>query len=312
MSKHRGAVQCLLIIVVIKAYSYTGVTSLEVLNLEIGARQIGLAGTYVSVIGDIEGVHYNPSGLRGLDKQVSMMYSKSFADMGYGSVLYGKGNLAFGLVYFNGGEIELNYSDKPSEIKKAQQDVVLIFGLGKTIWNLGMNFKYIHSILVEEVNMQALVLDIGKIYDIRMFGKETNIGWVIKNLGYGITRGGKSSGKGILPLYIPSTDIIPRYYAYDYLPLGIKTGLSTIIKDKWLILTNLIYDVNNYMLYNGIGCEYKHNEKISFRCGTKYGYKTFIFTGGIGFRVNKYEFDYSFNYNYNLGLTHYMSLGMKW
>jgi hypothetical protein len=288
--------------------AYTGVSGLGILALDIGAMPVGLASAYTSVKGNIECLGYNPAGIVGVNRQLSVMYRRWLADMNYGTVLYSRGNIGLGIVYFNGGDIEINYSDRPSEIKKAEQDILVVFGSGKVIWGLGMNFKYVYSVLAEEVWQQAVVLDIGKTATWRIFNRDIDFGLVIKNLGYGLRGGGKSSAKSILPFYIPIPDLIPRYYDYDYLPLELNLGLSTDMSKKVKILTDVDYKVNDFMIQQGVGVQYKVSSAFDMLGGIRYGDKMFNISGGMVFRRKNYEVDYSFLYNYDLGLTHLLNL----
>jgi len=293
--------------------AYTGVSGFDLLALDgiAGARAAAMGSAHTAEAGDSASLYYNPAGLKDLPRVVGFTYSKWLADTGYGAVTYGYKDFAASLAYFDGGLMELNYSNRPSETRIAQRDFLLGAGIGRGWLGLGWGIKYLNSSFAEETTASVVAVDFGRIYEIKPFGKDMKLGVSMRNLGTGFKQGGKAGSGWILPLYIP-TGLIGRYYDYDYLPLQLRTGLSWSMGDKIKsVNADVIWNINDTTLQLASGLQYLVSDNVALRAGFKTGDKLLIITGGLGTRFADKEIDYAFNYNLDLGLLHFVTFSMK-
>ncbi|MEW6041552.1 MAG: PorV/PorQ family protein [Elusimicrobiota bacterium] len=288
----------------------TGETAGRVLQLPVGARQISLGEAFSSVADDINTLHYNPAGLNELNApELSFMYNRGLSDLNTGLVAYGrklnKSAVGASLLYFDGGEIELNYSDAPSVKKKAQQDLLLTLSWARQrLWFLGkfgLNLKVFYSSFIEEVKASAWAVDFGFLFKVLPNGKyPLSTAVVFQNIGPKVTyTGGLSSGK-----------------TAEWLPWTAKVGLSTKIKVKQNNTLTPSYDITyshfEGSLYKSAGLEYSVADKFYYRAGWrgKYALQS-AFCLGFGMLHNQYRYDYALAYQGTLGLTHYLSFTMR-
>jgi hypothetical protein len=285
-----------------------GETTGSILRIPIGARQIALGEAFVSIADDVNTIYYNPAGINNVKGQeISFMYHKGLTDINNGLLAYGRqtkfSSIGGSILYLDAGEIELNYPDRPSETRRAQQDFLLTLCYGrKRLWFLGkfgLNLKIFHSTLVEEVKTTAVAIDLGLLTNLNLFKRSFSIGIVTQNFGPDVTyEGGLASGK-----------------VYEHLPWLIKSGVSTEIKIREKNALTPVLDIScsifEKIFYINTGIEYSYQDKFFGRVGYRGQYGLSGFTFGFGFRQMKYQVDYGLAYMGNLGLTHYLSFGMR-
>jgi hypothetical protein len=99
----------LLLLPVVAAAQGAGTTGLEVAQLPVGARAGALAGAYSAVGDDADGLFYNPSSVRGLERAASLSYQRHVMDISFGSVAgayrVGRVSLGAGFAFMDGGEV---------------------------------------------------------------------------------------------------------------------------------------------------------------------------------------------------------------
>lgn len=271
-----------------------GTSSLRILNFDIGARQIGMGGAFVSIADDVNTIHYNPAGLTLItDRELSFMYLKGMVDENYAFAGYSQpvkkiGTIGASIIHYDGGNIELNFVDGTSKTLKAEQDYVVTLSYSRSIHeriSIGLGAKIIQSSLVEEYSVTSFGSDLGVVSVLK---ENLKFGLVVQNLGTGIK-------------YKQET---------DPLPLTIRTGVSckTVLKEGHGITGSLdIVKPNDESIKEQMGIEYQLKNMFALRIGYKIGYDLYSFTCGLGFTSAKFKIDYGFAPMAELNSTHRVS-----
>ena len=273
-----------------------GGTGFDFLRIDTGARPVSMAGAFVSIIGDLHGLAYNPATLVGVrDLESTFTYLNYFVDIksgfvGLNKTLDGAGHLGLCVSYINYGEIrrtdiigENLGSFIPSDftVTAAYSDS-LSMGL-----RYGVSLKYIQS-KIDQYMSNALALDIGFIY--RISSQDLNIGLCVSNLG--------SSMKA----YIDEGEKLPLTYR-----LGVSKRLAHL---PLLLNFNLIryqFEESNLFLglYWALGGEFTITDNFFLRWGynsrgseQKVGSDSDRLAGvslGFGILFRGYRLDYGFS-----------------
>ncbi len=275
-----------------------GTTSGRILNLSIGARQVGMGDTFVGIADDVNTIHWNPGGLgRITDRAVSAMHMNSVLDMYYGHVGFvlpaRNRTIGISLTTFQGGDLDIMYLDGTSKTVNAQQDYVVTFSYGTKILtkvNIGANIKMLQSTLAEDYKATAYAGDVG----ILIPGKDeiVMLGIVIQNIGTGFK-------------YDKVSENLPAKFRMG---LGSKFDLQKI--HKFIVGVDVVVIFNEHEKVN-TGFEYTYKDLISLRGGYKFKERTFA--TGLGFNFRNYQLDYAFGMlgEMDEDETHTVSFGMK-
>ncbi|MFC1558760.1 PorV/PorQ family protein [candidate division KSB1 bacterium] len=283
------------IIIILIFFLFTGINNsfskdpgFEFLRTELGARPAGLAGAFVAVDGDLNGLFYNPAGLASIPEKVgTFTYINHLMDInagvvGYAHPLAKKGVIAVGIHYFNYGDFEG---------KDTQGNDTGVFGANDFSMTLsyslqvkdntkaGVSGKFINS-NIENYSARAFAIDLGVIHTIEKH--KLNIGLSLINIG--------SATKGFIE-------------TKESLPSQIKAGISKELAHLPIMLSAEIrrFSDNNFQ-YAG-GGEISLHKKVKARLGynsegqdqhfgiTDDSYAGFSF--GLGLEWSKFILDYS-------------------
>jgi len=291
----------------------SGETVAQFLKVSPSARGIALGDTFVGLSNDINAIYYNPAGLRLLQKtEVTFMYNRWFEDINMqhfalGHYIRNLGTLGLSGTMLSAGNI--NRTDNlgnPEGTYTANDLAMSLTYSSKFPWDdtsfIGFNIKSIQQ-KIENESASGICFDFGLLST--YYGKRLSIGYVVQNIGTGLT---------FRKLKEP-------------LPLISKIGFSWFIlqNTKHSMVTLLdIRNCDNY-LSAGTGMEYtlKMNEiDTSFRIGydTKHsasnlGGVTGVTAGfGLGLKKIIYPVDISFAWQPlgdNLGNTFRISIAAK-
>lgn len=302
------------IILFLSSTAWGGVTTgVRTFSFTPSARALGMGEAYVANLGDIDSVCFNPAGLGKIKtSQIGFTHFKCLADTfyaftGYGFPLDSRVILASSVLYFDGGDIELNYTDGTSETKKAQQDIVLTLSVAKNISKnrfAGLNLKVISSRLLTEHDAITFGMDGGVIYN---FGENKLKKLLQKGLGISIKKDSLNWGMAL-------KNLGPKLKygdEGDALPLSVNTGiidcLSLDQNHKINFAFDLIKPIDLTLRYH-TGLEYRFRDFLALRVGSRIGYDTLQFTSGIGFNLIFLQVDYAFVSMSELPLNHRVSL----
>lgn len=260
------------------------------LSQTIGARPSGVAEAYTAIDGDINCIYYNPAGLVSLKKkEASFTYQSGISDDGFGVVNFGvpmkRAAIAFGLVYYTAGKIELIDISGNSSKVNAQQDYLIILSYGNRMsknvfW--GLSSKVIQSTLIEEFSATALAFDAG--IQFKSKNRKLTSGLVIQNIGQKL-----------------------KYFDEESsLPVNVKLGFLYRF-NRMNVLFDLITPSNDRIKQN-IGIEYTVGNFFAIRAGYKIAYDLDSLTFGLGIKLKNIQFDYGLGFMGDTGYTHRISL----
>ncbi len=313
----RVALSILLSIIILTSAAYgdvtskAGTTGAAFLKIAQGARPLGMSGAFVSVSDDINALYWNPGGISQV-RQSTVMASHIvwFADTSceYLAYLYPlpdkdiKYNRTIGasILFFNPGTMDFTDSlgNKTSQGSFSNYDIGVQIAYAQRVTELltmGISLKGIQEKIGDE-SASGISCDIGGLVFIN---NRMNFGFSVSNMGYLSKMKNES----------------------DQLPLSGRVGISykDVVKDNDYIMG---LDVS-YMTDNDInisfGTEFILMKAIAFRAG--YTYKLngqdidnglFGLGAGIGYTIDRYQFDYAYVPYGDVGDTHRLSFGVKW
>ncbi len=308
--KIKGKVFTVLIISFLFCSSYTesvntGTTGLQFLKIGIGARPIGIGGTYIGISDDINSIWWNPAGLGPMGQnEVTASYINWFQGVNIGCVGYGLptetfGVFGIGINYLTFGNMPATEIDNYGNIIDkgavfSAQDAALNLAYGIDIVNntlyVGGNIKSVLQ-TIEQQSATAFMMDLG----ILLKSNFINIGFVIQNLGKGV-RFEKDENE---------------------LPTTLKLGAShKLFNNNLTLALDVNYPVWDNEINGHFGVEYLYNNLVAVRIG----YKTTTIKDlnalsglsfGFGIKYHRFGLDYAFSPYGDLGYTHYVSLDMK-
>lgn len=291
-------------------------TIMPILLESYSIRSVALGKTFVSNSKDIGSIFENSLGLCEIDaSQVSFLYNKSFADVGFGYLAFAypfrKISIGIGILNMQTDTFESviifeNPQTNETSIErgfiKGQNDWIYAIALGLNLFKLdiGLNMKYYNSTLVEKYTAKGFLFCFGTRLNVGNF----NFGFSLNNLG------GESS-----------------YYEEKFkLPLSMQCGLTYgTKKDKIFHNFNVsieyekqIYEKGNILHLGAewilpLGWSYPFDE-ISIRAG----YFTNLlkntnnrFSMGVGIEWANFVIGYAFIPNSKLGISHFISVTYK-
>lgn len=294
--------------------SAQGQTTYNFLRLDVDARSASLAGSFVSMTNDINGIFYNPSSLTTLESpRASIGFFKYLMDIN-------SGNAAFGLKYkdwgyFGIGVRYVNYGT----FDKYDENYVNIgtfsandFAINLSYANIyldhlsyGVSLKFITS-KYDEYSSSAIAGDIGVLYRIPQI--DFTVGASFLNLGYQISN------------YINTRENLPSDLRIgfskklEHLPLTVHIGFSRLNDetDKFFQRFKNIIAGGEFNLSDNFDFRVGYNNQIrqDLKTGTSLGLSGF--SAGLGFKYDRYSLDYSYNSLGKIGATHRFNVGYIW
>lgn len=286
------------IIILITSSIYAGQTSIggtALLMQPVGARQVAMGESFISVGDDVDTIYYNPAGLVKIQKGWSTSYVKGFADTYYGFGGYGakwgnNANFCLGFGTFQGGLIEVPVSDTENQLVNSQQDYLVTFsyaaGIGNSL-SYGINVKNLTSTLLNEYSASILMGDFGILFSLPA---GVSIGAVVQNYSFGNEIKFRDTG--------------------DPLPLNVKAGMSYTYKGALnkMCLTADVQNIINGTTGINSGLEYWVQDVFALRGGYKTTGDTSYVTTGLGFYFNGIFIDYSRSFVSELDSTDQFTL----
>lgn len=292
-----------------------GTTGANILEESFSSRALGMGEAFVGVGEGTNSIWYNPAGLSGIGhKEITSTGAKGLADISSGFLGYahpaGKvGVLGGSFVILNGGKIELNLSGKPTETRTAEQDYLFTLSYGRDLFkkiSIGVNFKVLHSLLMEEVKGTTFAGDLGLLRK----GDNLSFGFSFQNLGPRISyKGGLSSGEvgDALPLTIRAGTAYKRKFMPNHKFIFALDGVIPLRE----IGKEFDFKSDNSDLKLNFGLEYWWQENLAVRGGYKFGYVLESFSFGLGSVFKRYQLDYALGLMGDLAPIHRISFGVR-
>ncbi len=262
-----------------------GTTAAGFLNIDVGARALGMGGAFVAVASDITSMYWNPAGVARLDQAQAMFtHTKWIADVAFNYAAFALplgnvGTVGVNATFLTMDEMERTTVFEPDGTGEMFDAGSYAFGLSYARdltdrFSIGFNFKYI-SEKIYHSSAQGAAFDIGTLFDTQYNGLK--IGMSITNYGTKM----RMSGRDMLI----QTDIDPlisgnnhninadlKTDAFD-LPLMFRVGVSMDVL-KGMADSNLILSVdalhpNDDVESLNVGGEYWFRNIFALRGGYK-------------------------------------------
>ena len=285
------------------AGSARGTSAFQFLQLGVGARPSAMGEVFAGVADDVNAVYWNPAGLSGIKRgELSMTHALWFEDISYSNFVYGRpalgGSIGAGFNILNSGTIQkADYLGNRLTESYSAADMMGLVSYARP-WgslSLGANLKYITS-RIDSQSAQSFAADLGALYSgFRPWGRKLSVGLAVQNFG---TKA--------------------KYAAEEYpLPLTIRAGGSLALFKNLLLASDLTYTEEDINLH--AGAEYTRAFG-AFILAVRGGYKGDTvkelgalsgLTAGLGVGWSDYQLDYAWNSFTDLGITHRISLGIK-
>jgi long-subunit fatty acid transport protein len=262
-----------------------GTTAASFLNIDVGARALGMGGSFVSVADDISSMYWNPAGVARLSgPQALFTHSRWIADVNFNYAAFALpmgnfGTLGANATFLTMDEMERTTVYEPDGTGEMFDAGSYAFGLSYARnltdrFSIGFNFKYINEKIYHS-SASGAAFDVGTLFDTQYYGLK--IGMSITNYGTKMQMGGRDM--------LIQTDIDPlisgnnrninadlKTDAFD-LPLMFRVGLSMdVLKgtgDSNLILSVDALHPNDDVESVNAGGEYWFHKMFALRAGYK-------------------------------------------
>jgi len=262
-----------------------GTTAAGFLNIDVGARAIGMGGAYVAVSNDIMSMYWNVAGISRIDgAQATFTYNKWLADIrynyaGFAMNLGNIGAIGVNAQFMSMDKMERTTISEPDGTGELFSAGSYAMGLAYARnltdrFSIGFNFKYIREEIYHS-NASGIAFDIGTLFDTQYNGLK--IGMSITNYGTKM----QMSGRDMLI----QTDIDPSISGNNYninanlstdkfdLPLMFRVGVSMdVLKgagNSNLILALDALHPNDDVESVNFGAEYVYGGMFALRGGYK-------------------------------------------
>ena len=290
--------------------SQVGTSAAVFLNIQVGARAIGMGGAYVALANDASAIYWNPAGLARVPKgEATLMHTNWLADTNFdfGAVVLplSFGTVGASITTLTMGELEVRTVEMPEGTGEffSANDIAggLSFAMNLTDrFSIGFTYKVIRSSIFNE-SATSFAIDIGTMFTTELNGMR--IGVSLLNLGTDM----KLSGRDLIILVDPaplkdgSNDRIVSNLDTDSfsLPLMLRAGIAMdFFKTENNQLTIAVDFTNPSDGDEAVnfGAEYTLHNSVFFRAG----YQSLLIddaevglTAGVGFRLKVIRFDYA-------------------
>jgi len=280
-----------------------GTSAFQFLQLGVGARPAAMGEVFAGVAGDVNAIYWNPAGLADLERrELSVTHAFWLEGITYSNIACGQpalgGTVGAAFNVLNTGDIQKvdNTGLRTSE-NYSMAEVMGILSYARRTGDLalGANLKYLSS-SIEEESAHAFAVDMGALYSgLRAWGRKLNVGLSVQNIG---TKA--------------------RYVSEENsLPVIVRAGGSLELVNGLLVASDLDYAEKELDLH--AGAEYSRAFG-ALVLAVRGGYKSDTvkelgalsgLTAGLGVKWSDYQLDYAWNSFTDLGITHRISLGIK-
>ncbi|MCK5085968.1 MAG: PorV/PorQ family protein [Melioribacteraceae bacterium] len=317
-------------------FSKVGTAAAQFLKIGVGARAMGLGGTFTSIANDVSTIYWNPAGITNIPTtSIAVSHSQWFADIshefaGISIPLSSSDFIAIHAIALNTGEQEVTTVAQPDGAGVFYDVRNLAIGLSYARaltdrFSVGLTVKYVQETLYNE-SASTVSLDLGSY--LRTGFHNLIIGMSISNFGGNM----KLEGRDLIAITDINTDVSGNYNPDAVLttegwplPLMFRVGLSMdmvggsdpIISSEINRFTLAIEGTHlndNNERFN-FGGEYAWDETVMLRVGYKLNYdqEEWAFGAGLNFPIgNQFlRFDYAFIQFTDLGDVSQFSLELR-
>lgn len=270
--------------VVCQTSSNVGTVAAPFLEIEVGARAVGMGGAFVAIANDASAIYWNPAGLSGLNKIEALLSHNNWlvgTYFDFAGLVYplGKaGTIALSITSYSTEDMEVRtvqYPDGTGE-KFSYGDLATGVSYAKNLTeniSVGFNAKYI-SQRIWHMKSSGFAIDMGTLFTSQFHGMK--IGMSISNFGTSMRLEGKDTAVNYdeAPQYGGSNDNIPAFKRTDDFPLPLlfRVGIAVNILENDLHRITIAVDAahpNDNTEYINSGIEYAFRDYVSLRMGYK-------------------------------------------
>ena len=315
--------------------SKVGTTSAPFLEIEAGARAIGMGGAFVAVANDASSIYWNPAGMAKLSmNEVILNHTEWIAGINYdfaGIVLKIDDANAVGISYTGvnlGKDMEVRTILEPEGTGElfSVGDIALGLSYARNLtdrFSIGFTGKYIQQ-TIYHMSADAFALDIGTLFKTRLNGM--TIGMSISNFGSKMQMKGKDTlvKHDIDENKEGNNDRISAHLDTDAwsLPLLLRIGAAMdVVNNNYSRLTisaDAMHPSDNLESIN-VGCEFSIKEFLFLRGGYTNlflvdGEESFAAGFGINYNIAGFatlKVDYAFSDFGILSNVHRFSMGLQ-
>ncbi|MEM1095420.1 MAG: PorV/PorQ family protein [Bacteroidota bacterium] len=309
-----------------------GTTAAQFIKLGVGARAIGMGGSFVAEASDLSALYWNPAGLGRLPgSAVQLSYTQYLADINYNYAAFGTnlgnaGTVALSLIFLDSGDMQVRTTRQPEGTGEefSVQSFALQGSYARNLtdrFSIGTTVKYIQE-TVWHSSASAFAFDIGTLFTTPF--DRLKLGASMSNFGPKL----QLSGRDILFSQDPSTDggtveIVNAQYLLDQyeLPLIFRIGLAfdaVRTADHRILLSTDAAHPNDNSQYLNLGAEYSFRDLIFLRGGYRDlfeedGEERFTVGGGLNLRIDRSlraSVDYAYADFGRLESTHWFTLNL--
>ncbi|MFT5144083.1 MAG: hypothetical protein ACI80V_002530 [Rhodothermales bacterium] len=300
-----------------KTISKVATTAGQFLKLGVGARAIGMGGSFVAEASDLSAMYWNPAGLARMGGSgIQFNHTQYLADVSYSVAAFGinlgaAGAIGASLIYLDSGDMAVRTTARPTgtgERFKAQ-DLALQLTYGRNLtdrFSLGANLKFIRE-QIWHSSASALAFDVGVLFTTPF--RDLRLGASMANFGPKM----QMTGRDILFSTDPSltesgnVEIVNAEFLTDAhpLPLIFRVGLAwdaiSTSNHRLVVLTDAAHP-NDNSEYLSMGGEYSFRDLVFLRGGFRNVFETdgeqgLTLGGGLNIRVDRSvraRIDYAF------------------
>ncbi|MBI4052354.1 MAG: PorV/PorQ family protein [Elusimicrobia bacterium] len=276
------------------AASGPGTSSADFLKIGLGARAVGMGGSFVGIADDASAIYWNPAGLsQMLQQEVGFLHTQWLNGITYEYGLYAYPHARWGTWAASLSLLQKNSIPSYDETGAGLGDVsvshsVWSLGWGRSLFSenlaLGVGVKRIQEDLAG-FSANSYAVDLGSLFSI------------YEHPVFRVAAGASVRHLGSHGAFISESEPLPRTLV---LGLGMKA-----FDERLSLGLDGVFPRDQKVGYFTLGAEYWVHPMISVRAGYKSGADIGTgFSAGAGVRIQAFQFDYAVADFGALGLTH--------
>jgi hypothetical protein len=285
-----------------------GTSVFEFLQTDFSTRSGAMAGAFLGMRGDINGLFHNPAGMAyTTERQFGFNYLGYLVDInggqaGYSQRLKEYGQISASIIYFDYGNfLETDEFANPTGREYGAHDIAFAVSYADDLepgFKYGITAKYVHS-KIDVYTASAIAFDLGLIYD-APFEENLYIGLTLANVGKQMTT------------YIDTDESLPLS-----LRIGFTKKLAHLPLEYNAVLNDLNIDEDSFfdrLKKFSLGGEFTLSQMLRLRLGYNNDVHRGLDTGtgagfagvsfGFGILYDTFRFDYAFSSFGDLGNVH--------